>query len=186
MSLGEFDLIARYFTRRAARSDLLLGVGDDAAVVSVPPDRRLVVANRDVFRPFQQRRGNRPGTDDVFKRHLTVRTGTDEIHIVRFLGQSLDDGRQVGERADVDAGCRRHGDQCLRPVRRREQNRAIADGSGIVFQRAVAELKPVDLHAAPLAALLQERARMAGKRIALILSGGNIDRDLYAQVLREE
>jgi threonine dehydratase len=40
--------------------------------------------------------------------------------------------------------------------------------------------------AAPLAALLQERARMAGKRIALILSGGNIDRDLYAQVLREE
>ena len=44
MSLGEFDLIARYFTRRAARSDVLLGVGDDAAVVSVPPDRRLVVA----------------------------------------------------------------------------------------------------------------------------------------------
>jgi threonine dehydratase len=40
--------------------------------------------------------------------------------------------------------------------------------------------------AAPLATLLQERARMAGKRVALILSGGNIDRDLYAQVLREE
>ena len=39
--------------------------------------------------------------------------------------------------------------------------------------------------AAPLAALLQERARMAGKRVALILSGGNIDRDLYAGVLRE-
>jgi threonine dehydratase len=40
--------------------------------------------------------------------------------------------------------------------------------------------------AAPLAALLQERARMAGRRVALVLSGGNIDRDLYAQVLREE
>ena len=39
--------------------------------------------------------------------------------------------------------------------------------------------------AAPLAALLQERAHMAG-RVALILSGGNIDRDLYARVLREE
>ncbi|MGE0117441.1 MAG: threonine dehydratase [Dongiaceae bacterium] len=39
--------------------------------------------------------------------------------------------------------------------------------------------------AAPLAALLQERARMAGKRVALILSGGNIDRDLCAGVLRE-
>jgi len=37
--------------------------------------------------------------------------------------------------------------------------------------------------AAPLAALLQERARMAGKRVALILSGGNIDRPLYASVL---
>ena len=37
--------------------------------------------------------------------------------------------------------------------------------------------------AAPLAALLQERRRMAGKRVALILSGGNIDRPLYASVL---
>jgi len=37
--------------------------------------------------------------------------------------------------------------------------------------------------AAPLAALLQERQRMAGKRVALILSGGNIDRPLYASVL---
>ena len=37
--------------------------------------------------------------------------------------------------------------------------------------------------AAPLAALLQERAAMAGRRVALILSGGNIDRELFAQVL---
>src|SRR5215470_16400621 len=40
--------------------------------------------------------------------------------------------------------------------------------------------------AAPLAALLQERKRMAGKRVALILSGGNIDRPLYAGVLTGE
>ena len=40
--------------------------------------------------------------------------------------------------------------------------------------------------AAPLAALLHERAHMAGRRVALILSGGNIDLDLYAKVLREE
>lgn len=40
--------------------------------------------------------------------------------------------------------------------------------------------------AAPLAALLRERTRMDGKRVALILSGGNIDRDVYASVLREE
>jgi threonine dehydratase len=37
--------------------------------------------------------------------------------------------------------------------------------------------------AAPLAALLKERDKMAGKRVALVLSGGNIDREKYAQVL---
>lgn len=44
MSLGEFDIIAKYFQRHCGRSDVLLGIGDDAAVVSVPADRRLVVA----------------------------------------------------------------------------------------------------------------------------------------------
>jgi threonine dehydratase len=37
--------------------------------------------------------------------------------------------------------------------------------------------------AAPLAALLQERDRMAGRRVALILSGGNVDRDVFARIL---
>jgi threonine dehydratase len=37
--------------------------------------------------------------------------------------------------------------------------------------------------AAALAALLQEKERMAGKRVAVILSGGNVDRELFAQVL---
>ena len=40
--------------------------------------------------------------------------------------------------------------------------------------------------AAPLAAALQERDRLTGKRVAVILSGGNIDRPLFAQVLAEE
>lgn len=44
MPLGEFDIIARYFTRRSARSDVLLGVGDDAAVLASRADRRLVIA----------------------------------------------------------------------------------------------------------------------------------------------
>lgn len=39
--------------------------------------------------------------------------------------------------------------------------------------------------AAALAALLQERARQSGRRVAVILSGGNIDRLLYARVLGE-
>jgi threonine dehydratase len=37
--------------------------------------------------------------------------------------------------------------------------------------------------AAPLAALLQERARMQGKRVGLILSGGNVDGTTFAAVL---
>jgi threonine dehydratase len=37
--------------------------------------------------------------------------------------------------------------------------------------------------AASLAALLQERDRMAGKRVGLILSGGNIDRPVYLRAL---
>lgn len=44
MSLGEFDIIARYFANRRSRGDVLLGIGDDAAVLDVRPDRKLVVA----------------------------------------------------------------------------------------------------------------------------------------------
>ena len=43
MGLGEFEVIRRYFARANTRSDVLLGVGDDAAVLCVPSDRRLVV-----------------------------------------------------------------------------------------------------------------------------------------------
>ena len=39
--------------------------------------------------------------------------------------------------------------------------------------------------AAALAALLQERERMAGKRVGLILSGGNIDRPIYLRTLAD-
>jgi threonine dehydratase len=39
--------------------------------------------------------------------------------------------------------------------------------------------------ATPLAALLQERAAMAGHRVALILSGGNVDREVFARTLFE-
>jgi threonine dehydratase len=39
--------------------------------------------------------------------------------------------------------------------------------------------------AAALAAALQERDRLAGKRVAVILTGGNIDRALFAEVLAE-
>ena len=40
--------------------------------------------------------------------------------------------------------------------------------------------------AAPLAALLKDRQRMSGKNVAVILSGGNIERSRFLQVLRGE
>jgi threonine dehydratase len=40
--------------------------------------------------------------------------------------------------------------------------------------------------AAALAAALQERRRLAGERVAVIQSGGNIDRTLFAEVLAED
>ena len=39
--------------------------------------------------------------------------------------------------------------------------------------------------AAALAALLQERDRQAGRRVGLILSGGNIDRPFYLRILAD-
>ena len=37
--------------------------------------------------------------------------------------------------------------------------------------------------AAALAAALQERARLARRRVAIVLSGGNVDREVFAAVL---
>ena len=58
---------------------------------------------------------------------------------------------------------------------------SIAEAMGIYFDDAhqVAE----GAGAAPLAALLQERHRMANKNVAVVLSGGNIERARYLQVL---
>ncbi len=39
--------------------------------------------------------------------------------------------------------------------------------------------------AAPLAALLKERESMAGRKVGLVLSGGNIDRGPYREILGE-
>jgi threonine dehydratase len=40
--------------------------------------------------------------------------------------------------------------------------------------------------AAALAACLRERATLAGKRVGVVLTGGNIDRDLYARILAQK
>jgi thiamine-monophosphate kinase len=44
VALGEFDLIARWFSPPPRRRDVVLGVGDDAALLDVPPGRLLVAA----------------------------------------------------------------------------------------------------------------------------------------------
>ncbi len=44
MPLGEFDIIARYFSRSSPRGDVLLGVGDDAALLTPAPGQALVAA----------------------------------------------------------------------------------------------------------------------------------------------
>jgi len=41
---GEFDLIERIRQRAMTRGDVVLGIGDDAAIVQVPADRQLVIA----------------------------------------------------------------------------------------------------------------------------------------------
>ena len=43
MSTGEFDLIDRIRARVAARGDVVLGIGDDAAILQPPPGKQLVV-----------------------------------------------------------------------------------------------------------------------------------------------
>jgi len=41
---GEFDLIRRFFTRSSARADVVLAVGDDAALLDVPAGQLLAVS----------------------------------------------------------------------------------------------------------------------------------------------
>jgi thiamine-monophosphate kinase len=44
VSLGEFELIERFFSRSSSRGDVLLGVGDDAALLAPPPGQAIVAA----------------------------------------------------------------------------------------------------------------------------------------------
>ena len=79
------------------------------------------------------------------------------------------------------------------PAESLEIIRAGADRVVIVSEEEIAEAMRAyfaDTHnmaegagAAALAALMQERQRMRGKRIGLILSGGNIDRPIYAGII---
>ena len=54
MSLGEFDIIARYFANHDHRADVLLGVGDDAAVLDVLESRFGLVFPQGTKFPFEE------------------------------------------------------------------------------------------------------------------------------------
>ena len=43
ISGGEFALIQRYFTRASRRADVILGIGDDAALLRLPAGQELAV-----------------------------------------------------------------------------------------------------------------------------------------------
>lgn len=79
-----------------------------------------------------------------------------------------------------------------------EAVRRINAGAARIVEVSEAEIKAAMRHyftdthnvaegaaAAPLAAALKERGRLAGKKVGLVLSGGNVDRDVFAGVLQE-
>jgi threonine dehydratase len=103
-------------------------------------------------------------------------------------------GRPVGtDSADTIAdglACRLPDEAALAVIRRGAAH--VATVSEAEIRRAMRILF-TDTHnlaegagAAALAAALQEKNRLAGRRVAVILSGGNIDRELFAAVLAEE
>jgi len=71
MSLGEFELIRRFFSQAGPqRADVSLGVGDDAALVRVPPGAELVVATDTIVAGVHFPRQSTP--QDIGYRALAV------------------------------------------------------------------------------------------------------------------
>ena len=69
--MGEFELIERYFASLgAARPDVLLGVGDDGALLAVPPGHELVACVDTIVDGRHFPRGSR--ADDIGWRALAV------------------------------------------------------------------------------------------------------------------
>jgi threonine dehydratase len=60
----------------------------------------------------------------------------------------------------------------------------IAEAMRLLFRHANVKAEPTG--ALALAAALHQRERLAGHRICCVVSGGNVDPDLYAAVLRNE
>jgi threonine dehydratase len=61
---------------------------------------------------------------------------------------------------------------------------AIAEGVRTLFRHANLKAEPTG--ALSIAAAMLQRERFAGKRICCIVSGGNVDEEIYAAILRRE
>jgi threonine dehydratase len=107
--------------------------------------------------------------------------------------QSFEQGRVViTERADTFAdgmACRMPAPEALEIIRKGAAR--IVRVEDLEIRQAIVALHE-DTHnlaegagAAALAAAIQERERNRGERIAVVLSGGNIDRQLLAGILAE-
>jgi threonine dehydratase len=86
--------------------------------------------------------------------------------------------------------CREPHPQAIEIIRRGAERVVRVDEAAIaeairVYYRATHNVAE-GAGAAPLAALLKERPRMRGKRVGLILSGGNVDTDVLRTVLNGE
>jgi thiamine-monophosphate kinase len=70
MSLGEFDIIERYFAGHRTSGDVVLGIGDDAAILHSWRDRKLVVAMDTIVDGVHFPAGTAP--EDIGYRALAV------------------------------------------------------------------------------------------------------------------
>lgn len=76
MSLSEFNLIERYFTARGVRrDDVVLGVGDDCALLRVPPGMELAVS----IDALVEGRHYPPATDPVAVGHKALAVGLSDL-----------------------------------------------------------------------------------------------------------
>ena len=79
MASGEFDLIQRYFQSPTKRTDVLLGIGDDCAITSIPAGKRLAITTDTLI-------------DGV---HFPPRTAPDDI-AVKAVAVNLSDLAAIG------------------------------------------------------------------------------------------
>ena len=134
-----------------------------------------VIAAREALEPHRRdRRGRRRECPDLCAVLRRLRTGQHQFR--RY------DGRRARRAGARPGSARHHLPRCSAHCH------GVGGGdppghAGSVYRHAQ---RRRGRRCGPLAAALQERDRLRGKRVAVIQSGGNIDRGLFAEILAEE